>query len=200
MKERIFTTKEQGRVLVEAGLPISTAIGFRDKYLDQLHSMEDDAGRVGLIEAVTPDVFNPVWDVGTLLNLLPYEIDGSTFECSKLIDNEKYHLSGIEYVAKRYQDMFYAGRDIYYFKGMGERGITNLLRNAIDDLLDTISSRETYRSAEHRMYAQMNKLTEAGAMISLAIELLTSNIRHSYGEINFERYPRPVEVEGEDKH
>lgn len=32
MKERIFTTKEQGRVLVEAGLPISTAIGFRDKY------------------------------------------------------------------------------------------------------------------------------------------------------------------------
>ena len=76
MKERIFTTKEQGRVLVEAGLPISTAIGFRDKYLDQLHSMED--------EAVTPDVFNPVWDVGTLLNLLPYEIDGSTFECYKL--------------------------------------------------------------------------------------------------------------------
>lgn len=32
------------------------------------------------------------------------------------------------------------------------------------------------------------------------VELLTSNIRHSYGEINFERYPRPVEVEGEDKH
>lgn len=57
-----------------------------------------------------------------------------------------------------------------------------------------------YRSAEHRVYAQMNKLTEAGAMISLAIELLTSNIRHSYGEINFERHPRPVEVEGEDKH
>lgn len=55
-------------------------------------------------------------------------------------------------------------------------------------------------SAEHRVYAQMNKLTEAGAMISLAIELLTSNIRHSYGEINFERHPRPVEVEGEDKH
>lgn len=135
MKERIFTTKEQGRMLVEAGLPISTAIGFRDKYLDQLHSMEDDAGR-----------------------------------------------------------------DIYYFKGMGEGGTTNLLRKAIDDLLDTISSRETYRSAEHRMYAQMNKLTEAGAMISLAIELLTSNIRHSYGEINFERHPRPVEVEGEDKH
>lgn len=135
MKERIFTTKEQGRVLVEAGLPISTAIGFRDKYLDQLHSMEDDAGR-----------------------------------------------------------------DIYYFKGIGGHGMTDLLRNAIDDLLDTISSREAYRSAEHRMYAQMNKLTEAGAMISLAIELLTSNIRHSYGEINFERYPRPVEVEGEDKH
>lgn len=34
MKERIFTTKEQGRMLVEAGLPISTAIGFRDKYLE----------------------------------------------------------------------------------------------------------------------------------------------------------------------
>lgn len=46
----------------------------------------------------------------------------------------------------------------------------------------------------------MNKLTEAGSMISLAIELLTSIMRHSYGEINFERYPRPVEVEGEDKH
>lgn len=135
MKERIFTTKEQGRVLIEAGLPISTASGFRDKYLDRLHSMEDNAGR-----------------------------------------------------------------DIYYFKGMGGHGMTDLLRNAIDDLLDTISSRETYRSAEHRVYAQMNKLTEAGAMISLAIELLTSNIRHSYGEINFERHPRPVEVEGEDKH
>lgn len=40
MKERIFTTKEQGRVLVEAGLPISTAIGFRDKYLDSLHSYD----------------------------------------------------------------------------------------------------------------------------------------------------------------
>nr|DAP63459.1 MAG TPA: hypothetical protein [Caudoviricetes sp.] len=84
MKERIFTTKEQGRVLVEAGLPISTAIGFRDKYLDQLHSMEDDAGRIGLIEAVTPDISNPVWDVGTLLNLLPYEIEGCTLECYKL--------------------------------------------------------------------------------------------------------------------
>ncbi len=84
MKERIFTTKEQGRVLVEAGLPISTAIGFRDKYLDQLHSMEDDAGRIGLIEAVTPDISNPVWDVGTLLNLLTYEIEGCTFECYKL--------------------------------------------------------------------------------------------------------------------
>lgn len=41
---------------------------------------------------------------------------------------------------------------------------------------------------------------KAGAMISLAIELITSNIRRNYGEINFERYPRPVEVEGEDKH
>lgn len=84
MKERIFTTKEQGRVLVEAGLPISTASGFRDKYLDQLHSMEDNAGRIGLIEAVTPDISNPVWDVGTLLNLLPYEIEGCTLECYKL--------------------------------------------------------------------------------------------------------------------
>ena len=84
MKERIFTTKEQGRVLVEAGLPISTAIGFRDKYLDQLHSMKDDAGRIGLIETVTPDISNPVWDVGTLLNLLPYEIEGCTLECYKL--------------------------------------------------------------------------------------------------------------------
>ena len=86
MKERIFTTKEQGRVLVETGLPISTAIGFRDKYLDQLHSMEDDAGRIGLIEAVTPDISDPVWDVGTLMNLLPYEIEGSTLECYKLED------------------------------------------------------------------------------------------------------------------
>ena len=84
MKERIFTTEEQGRVLVEAGLPISTAIGFRDKYLDSLHSMEDDAGRIGLIEAVTPDISTPVWDVGTLLNLLPYEIEGCTLECYKL--------------------------------------------------------------------------------------------------------------------
>lgn len=84
MKERIFTTKEQGRVLVETGLPISTASGFRDKYLDQLHSMEDNAGRIGLIEVVTPDIFNPVWDVGTLLNLLPYEIEGCTLECYKL--------------------------------------------------------------------------------------------------------------------
>lgn len=84
MKERIFTTKEQGGVLVEAGLPISTAIGFRDKYLDSLHSMEDDAGRIGLIEAVTPDISNPVWDVGTLLNLFPEEVDGYTFECYKL--------------------------------------------------------------------------------------------------------------------
>lgn len=84
MKERIFTAKEQGRVLIEAGLPISTASGFRDKYLDQLHSMEDNAGRIGLIEAVTPDISNPVWDVGTLLNLLPYEIEGCTLECYKL--------------------------------------------------------------------------------------------------------------------
>lgn len=65
MKERIFTTKEQGRALVEAGLPISTASGFRDRCLDRLHSMEDEAGRIGLIEAVTPDISNPVWAVGT---------------------------------------------------------------------------------------------------------------------------------------
>lgn len=71
-------------MLVEAGLHISTAIGFRDKYLDQLHSMEDNVGRIGLIEAVTPDISNPVWDVGTLLNLLPYEIEGCTLECYKL--------------------------------------------------------------------------------------------------------------------
>lgn len=70
MKERIFTTKEQGRALVEAGLPISTASGFRNRYLDRLHSMEDEAGRIGLIEAVTPDISNPVWDVGTLLKRL----------------------------------------------------------------------------------------------------------------------------------
>lgn len=84
MKERIFTTKEQGRVLVEAGLPISTASGYRSLGVDRLYSMEDNAGRVSLAEVVTPDVSNPVWDVGMLLNLLPYEIDGSTFECYKL--------------------------------------------------------------------------------------------------------------------
>lgn len=93
MKERIFTTKEQGRVLVEAGLPISTAIGFRDKYLDQLHSMEDDAGRIGLIEAVTPDISNPVWDVGTLLNLLPYEIAHFLCENQAKLKRMQRHLS-----------------------------------------------------------------------------------------------------------
>lgn len=86
MKERIFTTKEQGRVLVEAGLPISTASGYRSCGIDILYSMEDNAGRVSLTEAVTPDVSNPVWDVGTLMNLLPYEIEGSTLECYKLED------------------------------------------------------------------------------------------------------------------
>ena len=35
MKERIFTTKEQGRVLVETGLPISTA---SEKNFLQKHS------------------------------------------------------------------------------------------------------------------------------------------------------------------
>lgn len=84
MKERIFTTKEQGRVLVEAGLPISTASGYRSLGVDRLYSMEDNAGRVSLAEVVTPDVSNPVWDVGTLLNLLPYEIEGYTLECYKL--------------------------------------------------------------------------------------------------------------------
>lgn len=92
MKERIFTTKEQGRALVEAGLPISTASGYRSSEIDRLYginklySMEDNAGRVSLTEAVTPDVSNPVWDVGTLMNLLPYEIEGSTLECYKLED------------------------------------------------------------------------------------------------------------------
>lgn len=86
MKERIFTTKEQGRVLVEVGLPISTASGHRSCGVDRLYSMEDNAGRVSLTEAVTPDVSNPVWDVGTLMNLLPYEIEGSTLECYKLED------------------------------------------------------------------------------------------------------------------
>lgn len=86
MKERIFTTKEQGRVLVEAGLPISTASGYRSLGVDRLYSMEDNAGRVSLIEVVTPDVSNPVWDVGTLMNLLPYEIEGGTLECYKLED------------------------------------------------------------------------------------------------------------------
>lgn len=84
MKERIFTTKEQGRVLVEVGLPISTASGYRSLGVDRLYSMEDNAGRVSLAEVVTPDVSNPVWDVGTLLNLLPYEIEGCTLECYKL--------------------------------------------------------------------------------------------------------------------
>lgn len=61
MKERIFTTKEQGRALVEAGLPISTASGYRSSEIDRLYginklySMEDNAGRVSLTEAVTPD-------------------------------------------------------------------------------------------------------------------------------------------------
>lgn len=86
MKERIFTTKEQGRVLVKAGLPISTASGYRSCGVDILYSMEDNAGRVSLTEVVTPDASNPVWDVGTLMNLLPYEIEGSTLECYKLED------------------------------------------------------------------------------------------------------------------
>ena len=84
MNERIFTTKEQGRMLVEAGLPISTASGYRSYGVDRLYSMEDNAGRVSLTEVVTPDVSSPVWDVGTLLNLFPEEVDGSTFECYKL--------------------------------------------------------------------------------------------------------------------
>lgn len=48
--------------------------------------MEDDAGRIGLIEAVTPDISDPVWDVGTLLSLLPAEIKGYTLECYKFED------------------------------------------------------------------------------------------------------------------
>lgn len=84
MNERIFTTKEQGRMLVEAGLPISTASGYRSYGVDRLYSMKDNAGRVSLTEVVTPDVSSPVWDVGTLLNLFPEEVDGYTFECYKL--------------------------------------------------------------------------------------------------------------------
>lgn len=84
MNERIFTTKEQGRMLVEAGLPISTASGYRSYGVDRLYSMEDNAGRVSLTEVVTPDVSSPVWNVGTLLNLFPEEVDGYTFECYKL--------------------------------------------------------------------------------------------------------------------
>lgn len=84
MNERIFTTKEQGRMLVEAGLPISTASGYRSYGVDRLYSMEDNAGRVSLTEVVTPDVSSPVWDVGTLLNLFPEEVDGYTFECYRL--------------------------------------------------------------------------------------------------------------------
>lgn len=84
MNERIFTTKEQGRMLVEAGLHISTASGYRSYGVDRLYSMEDNAGRVSLTEVVTPDVSSPVWDVGTLLNLFPEEVDGYTFECYKL--------------------------------------------------------------------------------------------------------------------
>ena len=80
MKERIFTTKEQGRVLVETGLPISTASGHRSCGVDRLYSMEDNAGRVSLAEVVTPDVSNPVWDVGTLLNLLPYYLNIRLYE------------------------------------------------------------------------------------------------------------------------
>lgn len=71
-------------MLVEAGLPISTASGYRSYGVDRLYSMEDNAGRVSLTEVVTPDVSSPVWDVGTLLNLFPEEVDGYTFECYKL--------------------------------------------------------------------------------------------------------------------
>lgn len=101
MKERIFTTKEQGRVLVEAGLPISTASGFRDKYLDQLHSMEDNAGRIGLIEAVTPDVSNPVWDVGTLLKIVIDRFYPSSKTCSRCgWKNKDLKLSDRTFVCK----------------------------------------------------------------------------------------------------
>lgn len=65
MKERIFTTKEQGRVLVETGLPISTASGHRSCGVDRLYSMEDNAGRVSLAEVVTPDVSNPWRTLGS---------------------------------------------------------------------------------------------------------------------------------------
>lgn len=39
MKERIFTTKEQGRALVKAGLPISTASGYRSSEIDRLYGI-----------------------------------------------------------------------------------------------------------------------------------------------------------------
>lgn len=84
MKDRIFTTKEQGRLLLEAGLPLSTAVGYRPRAMDRMSCMEDDESPVSLIEAVTPDVRYPVWDVATLMNLLPEEIDGSPLAIRKI--------------------------------------------------------------------------------------------------------------------
>lgn len=84
MKERIFTTKEQGRVLVEAGLPISTAIGFRDKHLDPLYSMEDNAGRTGLIETVTPGHIKSCLGCRDVIELTPSrDRGGYTLKCYK---------------------------------------------------------------------------------------------------------------------
>ena len=61
MKERIFTTKEQGRVLVEAGLPISTAIGFRDKYRCRDKDIRDLIERFGFREPeISGKVFRTV--------------------------------------------------------------------------------------------------------------------------------------------
>lgn len=93
-KDRIFTTKKQGRSLLEAGLPLSTAVGYRPRKMDRLSCMKDHEGPVSLIEAVTPDVQCPVWDVTTLMNLLPEEIDGRILSIHKI--NDKWFMGYIE--------------------------------------------------------------------------------------------------------
>lgn len=93
-KDRIFTTKEQGRLLLEAGLPLSTAVGYRPRMMDKLSCMKDQEGPVSLIEAVTPDVQCPVWDVTTLMNLLPEEIEGRILSIHKISD--KWFMGYIE--------------------------------------------------------------------------------------------------------
>lgn len=86
MKNRIFTTKEQGRLLLENGLPLSTAVGHRPRMMDKMSCMKDHEGPVSLIEAVTPDVQCPVWDVATLMDLLPEEIEGRILCVHKISD------------------------------------------------------------------------------------------------------------------